>query len=298
MGLCASSSSPSPHVSVTPIVPGDRVLPQVDAPSSPSAVVSPPPPPVSSSQTIPSPSLLLPGSVNSSRAADTTPPPYASASADTRRLQQDLAETRSRLAKSSIENEELRDRLAAATRIKRSTTSADGDVSSDAMRAIAPLPRASAPKDHSLAALSGAPLLFGDKRRLPKEMAKTHYPMLVMKVSTVLRLTQLLPHQEMLEQKLLLPYNPLTMTGRVIFVSHQVIKGARGEGGGGGGRARGRNSRVGWGFLVPKQYMKHHYHSYYSSFCHPVDRAHARGRDRVTAPNTTADPGALKERAG
>jgi hypothetical protein len=45
--------------------------------------------------------------------------------------------------------------------------------------------------------------------------------MLVMKVSTVLRLTQLLPHQEMLEQKLLLPYNHLTMAGRVIFVSHQ-----------------------------------------------------------------------------
>ena len=43
-----------------------------------------------------------------------------------------------------------------------------------------------------------------------------------MKVATVLRLTKLLPHQEMLKQKLLLPYNPLTMAGRIIFCSHQV----------------------------------------------------------------------------
>ena len=63
MGLCASSS-PSPQVSVTPIVPGDRARPHVDAPPSPSAVVSSPPRPVSSSQTTPLPSLLPPGSVN------------------------------------------------------------------------------------------------------------------------------------------------------------------------------------------------------------------------------------------
>ena len=62
MGLCASSS-PSPQVSVTPIVPGDR-SDRVDAPPSPSAVVSSPPPPVSGSQTNPSSSLLPPGSVN------------------------------------------------------------------------------------------------------------------------------------------------------------------------------------------------------------------------------------------
>lgn len=43
-----------------------------------------------------------------------------------------------------------------------------------------------------------------------------------MKVATVLRLTKLLPHQEMLKQKLLHPYNPLTMAGRIIFCSHQV----------------------------------------------------------------------------
>ena len=46
--------------------------------------------------------------------------------------------------------------------------------------------------------------------------------MLVMPVATVLALQKLMPHQEMLRKKLLLPYNQKTMAGRVIFVSHQV----------------------------------------------------------------------------
>ena len=46
--------------------------------------------------------------------------------------------------------------------------------------------------------------------------------MLVMPVATVLVLQKLMPHQEMLRKKLLLPYNHMTMAGRVIFVSHQV----------------------------------------------------------------------------
>jgi hypothetical protein len=48
------------------------------------------------------------------------------------------------------------------------------------------------------------------------------YPMLVMRVTTLLELPTLLAHQEMLQRRLLLPYNKETMDGRVIFVSHQV----------------------------------------------------------------------------
>ena len=48
------------------------------------------------------------------------------------------------------------------------------------------------------------------------------YPMLVMRVTTLLGLPTLLAHQEMLQRRLLLPYNKETMAGRVIFVSHQV----------------------------------------------------------------------------
>ena len=54
-----------------------------------------------------------------------------------------------------------------------------------------------------------------------EHMMKTHYPMLVMPIKSVLRLEKLLPHQEALELNLLVPYNSLTMAGRIIFVSHQ-----------------------------------------------------------------------------
>jgi len=53
--------------------------------------------------------------------------------------------------------------------------------------------------------------------------------MLVMPVATVLALQKLMPHQEMLRKKLLLPYNQKTMAGRVIFVSHQVRQRPRGS---------------------------------------------------------------------
>ena len=52
--------------------------------------------------------------------------------------------------------------------------------------------------------------------------AKTLYPMMVMRVATLLRLERLRPHQEMLKDALMLPYDPGLMKGRVIFVSHQV----------------------------------------------------------------------------
>ena len=59
-------------------------------------------------------------------------------------------------------------------------------------------------------------------REPPTEnMMKTLYPMFVLPVRVLLRLERLLPHQEMLEQGLLLPYNHLSMKGRVIFISHQ-----------------------------------------------------------------------------
>ena len=50
----------------------------------------------------------------------------------------------------------------------------------------------------------------------------TKYPMLVMKIETFLGMKTLQSHQEMLVAKTLLPFNRSTMTGRVIFVSHQV----------------------------------------------------------------------------
>ena len=53
-----------------------------------------------------------------------------------------------------------------------------------------------------------------------KQMA-TLYPMLVMTMDTFLGLDTLLPHQNMLKDKRLLPYNPETMDNRVLFVSHQ-----------------------------------------------------------------------------
>lgn len=49
----------------------------------------------------------------------------------------------------------------------------------------------------------------------------TLYPMLVMTMDTFLGLDTLLPHQNMLKDKRLLPYNPETMDNRVLFVSHQ-----------------------------------------------------------------------------
>jgi hypothetical protein len=52
-------------------------------------------------------------------------------------------------------------------------------------------------------------------------MMKTRYPMFVLPVRTLLRLERLLPHQDMLEQGLLLPYNQFTMKGRIMFISHQ-----------------------------------------------------------------------------
>ena len=52
--------------------------------------------------------------------------------------------------------------------------------------------------------------------------AKTSYPMMVMRIATLLRLERLRPHQEMLKDGLMLPYNPGLMKGRIIFVSHQV----------------------------------------------------------------------------
>ena len=57
---------------------------------------------------------------------------------------------------------------------------------------------------------------------LPTEtMMKTRYPMFVLPVRVLLRLERLLPHQDMLEQGLLLPYNQFTMKGRIMFISHQ-----------------------------------------------------------------------------
>ena len=45
--------------------------------------------------------------------------------------------------------------------------------------------------------------------------------MLVMSVKTMLGLERLLPHQRMLQMRLLVPFDNLRMAGRVIFVSHQ-----------------------------------------------------------------------------
>ena len=54
-----------------------------------------------------------------------------------------------------------------------------------------------------------------------ENMMKTHYPMMVVPVRLLLGLERLLPHQEMLQRGLLLPYNQLSMKGRVMFISHQ-----------------------------------------------------------------------------
>ena len=50
---------------------------------------------------------------------------------------------------------------------------------------------------------------------------KTKYPMLVMTIPTLMGLTKLQPHQEMLRRRLLVPYNA-AMRGRIMFISHQV----------------------------------------------------------------------------
>ena len=45
--------------------------------------------------------------------------------------------------------------------------------------------------------------------------------MLVMKVQTMLNLERLLPHQRMLREKLLVPYEQIKMAGRVLFISRK-----------------------------------------------------------------------------
>ena len=45
--------------------------------------------------------------------------------------------------------------------------------------------------------------------------------MLVMKVETMLKLERLLPHQRMLREKLLVPYDDAKMKGRVLFISRE-----------------------------------------------------------------------------
>ena len=49
------------------------------------------------------------------------------------------------------------------------------------------------------------------------------YPMLVMKVQTMLNLERLLPHQRMLREKLLIPYDKVKMAGRVLFISRKSV---------------------------------------------------------------------------
>ena len=51
--------------------------------------------------------------------------------------------------------------------------------------------------------------------------------MLVMKVQTMLNLERLLPHQRMLREKLLVPYDKLKMAGRVLFISRKYKRGYR-----------------------------------------------------------------------
>ena len=66
------------------------------------------------------------------------------------------------------------------------------------------------------------PSTLSHTRSLQNEnMMTTHYPMMVMPVRLLLGLERLLPHQEMLKRGLLLPYNQLSMKGRVMFISHQ-----------------------------------------------------------------------------
>ena len=60
-----------------------------------------------------------------------------------------------------------------------------------------------------------------------ENMMKTHYPMMVVPVRLLLGLERLLPHQEMLQRGLLLPYNQLSMKGRVMFISHQCAYSSR-----------------------------------------------------------------------
>ena len=50
--------------------------------------------------------------------------------------------------------------------------------------------------------------------------------MLVMKVQTMLNLERLLPHQRMLREKLLVPYDKFRMAGRVLFISRKLERGA------------------------------------------------------------------------
>ena len=54
-----------------------------------------------------------------------------------------------------------------------------------------------------------------------ENMMKTRYPMFVLPVKVLLSLERLLPHQDMLKQGLLLPYNQFSMKGRIMFISHQ-----------------------------------------------------------------------------
>jgi hypothetical protein len=47
-----------------------------------------------------------------------------------------------------------------------------------------------------------------------------------MKVQTMLNLERLLPHQRMLREKLLVPYDKFRMAGRVLFISRKLERGA------------------------------------------------------------------------
>jgi hypothetical protein len=57
-----------------------------------------------------------------------------------------------------------------------------------------------------------------------EDMMKTRYPMFVLPVKVLLRLERLLPHQDMLERGLLMPYNQFSMKGRIMFISHQCTR--------------------------------------------------------------------------
>lgn len=58
------------------------------------------------------------------------------------------------------------------------------------------------------------------KTRISQHTMPTRYPMLVVAVPVLLGLAEMIPHQRMLADKLLVPYDA-SMVGRVIFVSHQ-----------------------------------------------------------------------------
>ena len=131
-----------------------------------------------------------------------------------------------------------------------------------------------------------APLLFphekklaGRKKKTPKakgkqyipippteNMMKTHYPMFVLPVRALLRLERLLPHQDMLERSLLLPYNQFTMNGRVIFVSHQCTSICN--------------------ICVVQSPVTYTYTTYPASYAHTHTRTHSHVTSPITPPPT------------